>query len=84
MQTIRKYTYLNINFVFSTYLCLDLNYRSKTVNVTLWGELAMKVGAELEQMVNECPIIAIKYAKVGDFQGKNYSVFLVLAKPSFF
>lgn len=29
----------------------------------------MKIGAELLQMVDECAIAAIKYAKVGDFQG---------------
>lgn len=46
-----------------------LNYRTKTVNVAFWGELAMKVGSELMEMVDKAPIVAITCVRVGDYQG---------------
>lgn len=46
---------------------------TKTVNVAFWGELAMKVGSELMEMVDKAPIVAITCVRVGDFQGLSLS-----------
>ncbi|KAL0736329.1 hypothetical protein Bca4012_012539 [Brassica carinata] len=45
----------------------------RTVVVSLWNDLATGLGQELLDMADECPIIAIKSLKVGDFQGVSLS-----------
>ncbi|CAN6470194.1 unnamed protein product [Victoria cruziana] len=45
----------------------------RTVVVSLWNDLATKVGQELLDMVDTSPVVAIKSLKVGDFQGVSLS-----------
>lgn len=49
-----------------------MEFRKKTVVVSLWNELATTVGQELLDSVDQSPIVAIKSLKVGDFQGNCY------------
>lgn len=49
---------------------LSLDFRGKTVSVSLWNDLATTTGQELLDMVDSSPIIAIKSLRVSDFQGK--------------
>ncbi|THU72612.1 hypothetical protein C4D60_Mb04t14040 [Musa balbisiana] len=46
---------------------------NKTVNVSLWNDLATDVGQQLLDMVDTSPVVAIKCLKVGDFQGVSLS-----------
>ncbi|XP_023530839.1 replication protein A 70 kDa DNA-binding subunit B [Cucurbita pepo subsp. pepo] len=45
----------------------------KTVVVSLWNDLATTVGQELLDIADQSPIIALKYLRVGDFQGVSLS-----------
>lgn len=45
--------------------------RKKTVVVSLWNDLATKVGQELHEIAHTFPVVAIKSLKVGEFQGNN-------------
>ncbi|CAM8978131.1 unnamed protein product [Rhodiola kirilowii] len=46
---------------------------NKTVNVSLWNDLATGLGQELLDITDSYPIVAIKSLKVGDFQGVSLS-----------
>lgn len=37
--------------------------------ISLWNDLATTVGQELLDIADQSPIIAVKYLRVGDFQG---------------
>lgn len=37
--------------------------------ISLWNDLATTVGQELLDIADQAPIIAVKYLRVGDFQG---------------
>lgn len=37
--------------------------------ISLWNDLATTVGQELLDIADQSPIIALKYLRVGDFQG---------------
>jgi hypothetical protein len=50
-----------------------LEFRKKTVVVSLWNELATSVGQELHDIADKSPVVAIKSLKVGDFQGNLMS-----------
>ncbi|KAA0057997.1 replication protein A 70 kDa DNA-binding subunit B [Cucumis melo var. makuwa] len=45
----------------------------KTVVISLWNDLATTVGQELLDIADQSPIIAVKYLRVGDFQGVSLS-----------
>lgn len=45
------------------------NCRKKTVVISLWNDLATSVGQELLDIADQSPVIAVKYLRVGDFQG---------------
>nr|AGT15869.1 replication protein [Saccharum hybrid cultivar R570] len=45
----------------------------KTVNISLWNDLATMIGQELLDMVDSSPVVAIKSLKVSDFQGVSLS-----------
>ncbi|KGN63732.1 replication protein A 70 kDa DNA-binding subunit B [Cucumis sativus] len=45
----------------------------KTVVISLWNDLATTVGQELLDIADQSPIIALKYLRVGDFQGVSLS-----------
>lgn len=37
--------------------------------ISLWNDLATNVGQELLDIADQSPVIALKYLRVGDFQG---------------
>ncbi|XP_022135312.1 replication protein A 70 kDa DNA-binding subunit B-like isoform X2 [Momordica charantia] len=45
----------------------------KTVVISLWNDLATNVGQELLDIADQSPVIALKYLRVGDFQGVSLS-----------
>ncbi|KAH9322348.1 hypothetical protein KI387_016987, partial [Taxus chinensis] len=45
----------------------------KTVSLSLWNNLAKKEGQELLDIVDSCPVIAVRAVRVGDFSGVSLS-----------
>lgn len=43
------------------------------LQLTLWGQYCTNPGDRLEMEVGRHPILAVKGARVGDFNGKNLS-----------
>ena len=62
-----------ILFYFNTFICWFSHSTSPEPQVTLWGAFASDPGNQLEAEVANHPIVAIKAARVGEFNGKNLS-----------